>query len=56
MTYFGWALLVIGFVFYLLAFAQGPGPTMGDRPLQAGLYTLATVAMVAGLALLVVIV
>jgi hypothetical protein len=55
MTIAGWALFVIGLLLYLLAFAQGPGPTMGDKPLQATLYTLATVAMIGGLVLLLVI-
>ena len=55
MTYAGWALLVLGLILYLGAFAQGPGPTMGDKPLQSSLYTLATAAMIGGLVLLVVI-
>ena len=51
MTIAGWILLVVGLVFYLGAFAQGPGPTMGDRPLQASLFSLATLCMVAGIVL-----
>jgi len=48
MTIAGWAMMAIGLLVYLAAFAQGPGPTMGDRPLQASLFTLATVLMIAG--------
>jgi hypothetical protein len=48
MTLVGWVMLAAGLVFYLAAFAQGPGPTMGDRPLQASLFTLATVLLVTG--------
>ena len=54
MTYAGFGLLAVGFLIYLAAFAQGPGPTMGDRPLQATLFTLATLLLVAGLLLIVV--
>ncbi len=46
--------MATGLVVYLAAFAQGPGPTMGDRPLQATLFTLATILLVAGLLLLIV--
>jgi hypothetical protein len=55
MTIAGWALMAAGLLLYLGAFAQGPGPTMGDRPLQASLFTLATVCFIAGFVLLVVI-
>ena len=47
--------MVVGLLLYLGAFAQGPGPTMGDQPLQASLFTLATICLVAGFVLLVVI-
>ena len=46
-------LLVIGFGLYLGAFAQGPGPSMADRPLQAWMFFAATVSMVAGFLVLV---
>ena len=46
-------LLVIGFGLYLGAFAQGPGPSMGDRPLQAWMFFGATASMVTGFLLLV---
>ena len=42
MTILGGAMMAIGLVVYLAAFAQGPGPTMGDQPLQASLFTLAS--------------
>ncbi len=48
-------MLGVGLLLYLGAFAQGPGPTMGDRPLQASLFTLATILLVLGFVLLVVI-
>jgi hypothetical protein len=51
----GWVLLVVGFLMYLAAFAQGAGPRMGDSTLQASLFTGATVLLVMGLAFLVVI-
>lgn len=44
-----------GLVLYLAAFAQGPGPTMGDNPLQASLFTLATALMIIGFLFVVVI-
>ena len=47
-------LLVLGFVLYLGAFAQGPGPSMSDRPLQAWMFFGATACMVTGFLLLVV--
>ena len=47
-------LLVLGFALYLGAFAQGPGPSMSDRPLQAWMFFGATGCMVAGFLLLVV--
>ena len=48
------ALLVLGFVLYLGAFAQGPGPSMADRPLQAWMFFAATGCIVSGFLLLVV--
>ena len=54
MTYFGFALMAVGLVIYLAAFAQGAGPTMGDRPLQATLFTVATGLLIVGLLLVVV--
>ncbi len=47
-------LMVLGFVLYLGAFSQGPGPSMGDRPLQAWMFFAATACMVTGFLLLVV--
>ncbi len=47
-------LLVLGFVLYLGAFAQGPGPSMSDRPLQAWMFFGATACMVTGFLLFVV--
>ena len=54
MTYPGFALMAIGLIIYLLAFAQGAGPTMGDRPLQATLFTVATALLIVGLLLVIV--
>jgi len=54
MTVFGWVMMAVGLVAYLAAFALGAGPTMGDRPLQASLYTLATVLMIGGFLVLVI--
>jgi hypothetical protein len=54
-TIAGWAMIVVGLVAYLVAFAQGPGPTLGDRPLQATLFTGATVLLVGGFVLVAVI-
>jgi hypothetical protein len=51
---FAIALLVLGFVLYLGAFAQGPGPSMSDRPVQAWMFFGATACMVTGFLLLVV--
>jgi hypothetical protein len=48
-------MMAIGLVVYLLAFAQGPGPTMGDNPVQASLFTLATVLFIGGFVLVAVI-
>ena len=45
--------LVIGFALYLGAFAQGPGPSMSDRPLQAWMFFGATACMVTGFLLIV---
>ena len=55
MTIAGWVLLVLGLVIYIAAFAQGPGPTMGDRPLQATLFSLATIFMILGFVFVAVI-
>ena len=55
MTLAGFVMLAIGLVVYLAAFAQGPGPTMGDRPLQASLFTIATVLLVAGFVFVAVV-
>ena len=46
-------LLVIGFLLYLGAFSQGPGPSMSDRPLQAWMFFGATACMVSGFLILV---
>ena len=46
-------LFALGFVLYLGAFAQGPGPSMSDRPLQAWMFFGATAFMVTGFLLLV---
>jgi hypothetical protein len=48
-------MMAIGLVVYLLAFAQGPGPTMGDNPVQASLFTLATVLLIGGFVMVAVI-
>ena len=55
MTIIGWVLMVVGLVFYLGAFAKGPGPTMGDDTLQASLFSPATLCLFAGFILLVVV-
>jgi hypothetical protein len=55
MTIAGWVMIVAGIVVYLAAFAQGPGPTMGERPVQATLFTLATVLLVLGFAFVAVV-
>jgi hypothetical protein len=55
MTIAGWALIVLGLAVYIAAFAQGPGPTMGDRPLQASFFTLATILMILGFVFVAVI-
>ena len=47
-------LLALGFLLYLGAFAQGPGPSMSDRPLQAWMFFAATAFMVTGFLLFVV--
>lgn len=54
MTIVAWAMMAIGLISYLGAFALGAGPTMGDKPLQASLFTLATILMIAGFFVLVV--
>jgi hypothetical protein len=55
MTLAGWVMMAAGLVLYLAAFAQGPGPTMGDRPLRATLFTLATLLLIGGFALVAVV-
>jgi hypothetical protein len=47
--------MALGLLLYLAAFAMGPGPTMGDNPKQATLFTLATLGLIAGFVLLVVV-
>ena len=47
-------LMAIGFALYLGAFAQGPGPSMSDRPVQAWMFFGATALMVTGFLILVV--
>jgi len=47
-------LLALGFALYLGAFAQGPGPSMSDRPIQAWMFFGATACMVTGFLMLVV--
>jgi hypothetical protein len=51
----GWLMFVLGIIAYLGAFAMGPGPTMGDDPKQATLFTVATALLIGGLVLLLVI-
>jgi hypothetical protein len=53
MTIVAWAMMAIGLVSYIAAFALGAGPTMGDKPLQASLFSLATILMVVGFLVLV---
>jgi hypothetical protein len=55
MTFAGWAMMAVGLLLYLAAFAQGPGPTMGDRPLQAGLFSLATALLILGFVLVAIV-
>jgi hypothetical protein len=47
-------MMAVGLVVYLAAFAQGAGPTMGDRPLQASLFTIATVLLIGGVLMAIV--
>jgi hypothetical protein len=47
-------LMVTGFLLYLGAFSQGPGPSMADKPIQAWMFFGATACMVTGFLLLVV--
>jgi hypothetical protein len=49
----GWLMMAVGLVAYLAAFALGAGPTMGDRPMQATLFTVATLLMIGGFLVLV---
>jgi hypothetical protein len=51
----GWVLIALGFVVYLAAFARGAGPTMGDDPIQATFFTLATIFMITGFVFVAVI-
>ena len=54
MTIVGWIMIAVGFISYLAAFGLGAGPTMGDKPLQASLFTLATILLIGGFLVLVV--
>jgi hypothetical protein len=54
-TVLGWLMFVLGIIAYLGAFAMGPGPTMGDDPKQATLFTVATLLLIGGLVLLLVL-
>ena len=54
-TVAGWVLMALGLVLYIAAFAQGPGPTMGDRPLQATLFSVATLLLIGGFVLVAVV-
>jgi hypothetical protein len=54
-TIAGWTLIAVGLIAYLAAFAKGAGPTMGDDPLQASLFTIATLLMIGGFVLVAVI-
>ena len=54
MFIFAIVLLAIGFGLYLGAFSQGPGPSMGDKPIQAWMFFGASACMVTGFLLLVV--
>ncbi len=47
-------ILALGFALYLGAFAQGPGPSMADKPLQAWMFFGATACLVAGFLMFVV--
>lgn len=47
--------MAVGLLFYLGAFAQGPGPTMGDKPMQASFFTIATLLMILGFVFVAVI-
>ena len=53
MVFLGWGMMAAGQVAYLAAIALGAGPTMGDKPMQASLFTLATVLMIGGFFVLV---
>jgi hypothetical protein len=54
MVFVGWGMMAVGLVTYLAAFALGAGPTMGDKPLQASLFSLATVLLIGGFFVLVI--
>ena len=47
-------LLALGFLTYVGAFAQGPGPSATDRPLQATMFLGATAMMITGFIILVI--
>jgi len=47
-------LLVLSFLTYLGAFAQGPGPSATGRPLQATMFLGATAIMITGFMILVI--
>ena len=53
MTIIAWGMMAFGLLSYLAAFALGAGPTMGDKPGQASLFTLATILMIGGFFVLV---
>ncbi|HLG10587.1 MAG TPA: hypothetical protein VI876_02405 [Dehalococcoidia bacterium] len=53
MTIVGWIMMAVGLIAYLAAFGLGAGPTMGDKPLQASLFTLATILLIGGFLVLV---
>jgi hypothetical protein len=55
MTIAGWAMMGVGILVYLAAFAQGPGPSMGDKPLQATLFTLASALLILGFVFVAVV-
>ena len=46
-------LRALGFALYMGAFAQGPGPSMADKPLQAWMFFGASASMVTGFLLIV---
>ena len=48
-------MMALGLVLYLMAFAKGSGPTMGDSTLQASLFSGATLLMILGFVFVAVI-